>query len=473
MPADELNKKPNIFRRKPLTFPGCLGIIEQTFESRDMNQLTNQTPSESDFETGLEAAVAGVTAEGKYGYELHVERLGVVDSAIRQFHGSHLDLIDCLTDADAAGVWSTDGSPSLAEWLGARYLMSRHTARFLARIVEKLPELPQIRRAVADGRLSWDQFRALVEIATPETDADLTRIAPEMTPSQIRATARQISEKEAAEARKDRNVRYWFHDNEPIFEMHLQLPDDEGATFITALTRKAGQLDLDPYDGGVFDQGARLADALVQMASESLSSDADHDRATLLVHTDVNTLLGIGDQAQATLGDGTIIPAGTSITNETLRRLACDARIQLVIEDPTDGVIGIGRTDRSIPPWLARIVRSRDKGCRFPPCGRTVWLHIHHIIHWANGGPTNLENLITLCGFHHRLIHNEGWSIRGNPNGEVTWITKWGTRFERHPSFPGIQYIKEFHSRPTTIEPPPRQASGSIDYSIQQLERSA
>ncbi|HEY5890810.1 MAG TPA: HNH endonuclease signature motif containing protein [Acidimicrobiia bacterium] len=122
---------------------------------------------------------------------------------------------------------------------------------------------------------------------------------------------------------------------------------------------------------------------------------------------------------------------------------------------------------------MARIVRSRDKGCRFPQCGRTVWLHIHHIIHWANGGPTSLENLITLCGFHHRLIHNEGRSIRGNPNGEVTWITRWGTKFERHPIFPGIQYIKEFHSGPRTIERPPRQVSGSIDYSTQPLERSA
>ena len=83
----------------------------------------------------------------------------------------------------------------------------------------------------------------------------------------------------------------------------------------------------------------------------------------------------------------------------------------------------------------------RDGGCRFPGCLRTRWTHGHHLIHWADLGPTNLDNLITLCGFHHRLVHSQGWIIAGNPNGEVTFINQWGNthRPARPPFSPDHQ----------------------------------
>lgn len=392
-------------------------------------------------------------------FERHHARVQVVDHAIVELNACHLILVDQLIEADANGVWASDGSPSLAEWLTARYRMTRFTGRTLAKIVEALPELPNVRRAFEQGRLSWDQLRAVITIATPQTDAELAANAPELNPSEIKAIPRKIDEKQAAEARETRYVTYQFRDDRPIFEMNVTMPVEEGATFITALTRKAGQIDLDPYDGGCPEYGVRLADALIQMGSETLAADADHDRATLLVRTDIPALLGTDGAVAACIGDGTTVPADTAITFATLRRLACDARIQLVVEDPTDGVIGIGRTARAIPPWLSRIVRARDGGCRFPGCDRTLWLQAHHIVHWADGGATDLENLITLCGYHHRLIHNDGWSIKGNPNGEITWITKWGTEFERHPPFPGIEAIKAFHARPRVTEPPLRRSA--------------
>jgi hypothetical protein len=234
------------------------------------------------------------------------------------------------------------------------------------------------------------------------------------------------------------------------------MPDVEGAALINALARKAGQLDLDPYDGSGGYPSARMLDALTQMASDSLAKDSDHDRATVLVHTQLTTLLEHAGSPQATLGDGALIPAGTTITNTTLSRLTCDARIQLVIENNIGGVIGIGRTSRTIPPWLNRLVKARDKGCRFPQCQRTQWLHVHHLKHWAHGGETDLDNLVTLCGYHHRLIHNDGWTIKGNPNHQITWITQWGTPFERHPHFTAIEQIKHNALNPQTIEPPPR-----------------
>ena len=69
--------------------------------------------------------------------------------------------------------------------------------------------------------------------------------------------------------------------------------------------------------------------------------------------------------------------------------------------------------------------------CGFPGCSATSWLHAHHIVHWSNGGPTNLNNLVSLCSFHHHLVHEGGWQVEieagsamwTDPNGEPAGVT--------------------------------------------------
>ena len=96
--------------------------------------------------------------------------------------------------------------------------------------------------------------------------------------------------------------------------------------------------------------------------------------------------------------------------------------IQLVAHGTDGAVIGVGRTRRTIPYWLERLVRRRDGGCRFPACGRTRWTNVHHIEFWTrDAGPTDYDNLVTLCGYHHRLIHDNGWTLEGDPSGRLTW----------------------------------------------------
>ncbi|HLF44128.1 MAG TPA: HNH endonuclease, partial [Acidimicrobiia bacterium] len=62
-----------------------------------------------------------------------------------------------------------------------------------------------------------------------------------------------------------------------------------------------------------------------------------------------------------------------------------------------------------------------DAGCRFVGCPHKGWVHGHHITHWADGGPTNLENLVLFCGFHHRFLHEHGWTIEGDPGGKLVF----------------------------------------------------
>ena len=186
----------------------------------------------------------------------------------------------------------------------------------------------------------------------------------------------------------------------------------------------------DPQSGLYRTVDEQNADGLVQMASESYAEDRTHDLATLVLHFRPEDLIegksSAMSEAQRLLGV------------DEVRRLACDPRIQPAL-DGQGVTVGVGRTTRKIPHWLRRLVEGRDQGCRFSGCGRTRWTQIHHIWHWVDGGPTNLDNLITLCGFHHRLVHRESWEIIGNPNGELNFLNKWGSphqparpRFDAH-----------------------------------------
>ena len=78
----------------------------------------------------------------------------------------------------------------------------------------------------------------------------------------------------------------------------------------------------------------------------------------------------------------------------------------------------IGRRTRAVPPAIRRALRVRDGGCRFPGCDRSRYVHAHHIKHWADGGETSLDNLVTLCSFHHRLVHEGGYGVHVD-EGEI------------------------------------------------------
>jgi hypothetical protein len=83
--------------------------------------------------------------------------------------------------------------------------------------------------------------------------------------------------------------------------------------------------------------------------------------------------------------------------------------------------LSVGRKTRTIPPALRRALNSRDGGCRFPGCTHTRFVDAHHIDHWARGGPTNLDNLVLLCGHHHRLLHEGGYTVERCRGGRLSF----------------------------------------------------
>jgi hypothetical protein len=139
---------------------------------------------------------------------------------------------------------------------------------------------------------------------------------------------------------------------------------------------------------------------------------AGSQRPQLMIHLDQD-VLGADGALAATLDDGTRIPA------ETLRRVACDAGLVPAITDSRGEVLDIGRRSRAIPPAIKRALWLRDRGCRFPGCTNTRFVHGHHIQHWIAGGKTRLENLVLLCSAHHRLVHEGGYTIERAADGSA------------------------------------------------------
>jgi len=101
--------------------------------------------------------------------------------------------------------------------------------------------------------------------------------------------------------------------------------------------------------------------------------------------------------------------------------------VTTILRDRTSHPLDVGRTHRLFTAALRRALVLRDRGCAFPGCSRPPsWCDGHHIIHWADGGPTGLDNGVLLCGHHHRQIHadehTDGWSIQAVPGGRPLFI---------------------------------------------------
>jgi len=125
----------------------------------------------------------------------------------------------------------------------------------------------------------------------------------------------------------------------------------------------------------------------------------------VVVHVDPDTLGQDGDGTRCHLEDG------PGISAETSRRMACDCSLLGIVEDENGNPLNIGRKTRSIPPAMRRALKARDGGCRFPGCTQSHHVDGHHVTHWADGGETCAENLVLLCRFHHRLVHEGGYCV--------------------------------------------------------------
>jgi hypothetical protein len=139
------------------------------------------------------------------------------------------------------------------------------------------------------------------------------------------------------------------------------------------------------------------------------------------------------DIVSQTLGVGTL-DTGERLPPESVRRMACDARLIPAVLDGAGQPLDLGRERRLFTGAVRRALVLRDGGCAFPGCDRPPkWCDAHHCVHWADGGPTCLDNGVMLCGYHHTVIHQDDWRVRIAADGLPEFIPPVWVDPERKP----------------------------------------
>lgn len=179
--------------------------------------------------------------------------------------------------------------------------------------------------------------------------------------------------------------------------------------------------------------GQRQADAFCLMAESMLASGpvalAAGDRHLVHVRVDLQALCDHDGEGVSAIDDGPSIPP------ETVRRLCCDGGLVTWLNDREGNTLDVGRKTRVVPSALRRLIQRRDGGCRFPGCEQRRFVDAHHIVHWADGGRTDADNVVLLCRRHHRMLHEGGIRVIGNAQ-QLTFSDRQGRVLSNAPSLP-------------------------------------
>jgi hypothetical protein len=350
---------------------------------------------------------------------------------------AHLDaataqLLDLIREFDAREGWNT-GFRSCAHWLSWRVGLDLGAARERVRVARALGALPRLADALARGELSYAKVRALTRVAKHETEERLLAVGKAGTACHVERIVRGWRRVDAAAEARETTQRHKsralhvYQDDDGMVVIRGRLMPEEGAVLMQALAaaretlyqRARGTKATDgPEDisAETPSMAQQQADALALLAETALHHELDPgaagERYQVVVHVDAEVLADPEAPGQSVLEGGTHVPA------ETSRRLACDATRVIMRHDPDGRIVEVGARTRTIPPAIRRALHHRDRGCRFPGCGVSFGQG-HHLRHWAQGGPTTLSNLAMLCRRHHRAVHEEGFQVERQPDGEL------------------------------------------------------
>jgi hypothetical protein len=355
------------------------------------------------------------------------ERLTELDELHAELGSGYRRMLRVVVRLDRTEAWHEYGARDTAHLLAMRLGISDWKARRWIAAAQALEDLPALAEALESGELGIDKVVELARFATPETERGLIEWAARVSVGAIRHRGDleiRASRDELVDIERRRSVWWWYFDEGRRFGLEADLPAAEGAVVARALERLARKVPVMPGEEEAMYASARRADALVALCRGSQARGDDLDRSTVVVHA----RLSARGLERAEVEDGPAIPS------ETAERLLCNARAQTILEDPSGQPVRLGRLRREPPAWMVRQVRYRDRECRFPRCGARRFTEAHHIRWWRDGGGTDLDNLVLICSFHHRLVHEHGWSIRREPDGEVLWFHPDGHRYRAGPS---------------------------------------
>ena len=372
-----------------------------------------------------------------------VALMGTINVAVARLVAT----IRLLIDRDG---WHGSGIQSVEHWVTWKAGVSRRRAEGLVRIVRRMHELPACWALFDAGQLTEDAMVRIARKVPAARDEEVAGWAPGMLISQLTRVLKSCPElpdpdPDQPPLGESRERYLHMHEDSDGWGMgEFSLPADEMAQLRIALQhgrdaefRDRHGLDV---DAEVLSSGSvTWADGLMRLAREGLDAldptlartGRRGERTKVILHHDIDP--------RGNLGPGQL-HLGHVIPDTVARFLACDAEV-LVASYKAGQLIGINPTDRTVSRALRRMIERRDQGCAHPRCTQTRWLHIHHIIYWAQRGLTIPPNLVCLCPTHHRQLHDSQITIDGNP--------EMGT-------------LRFLDARGRPIEPPPPRSPGPL-----------
>lgn len=391
-----------------------------------------------------------------------------VDEIAGFLNAQHARLVDQVVTLLAdTRLWQGSGVWTMAQWLAWRTGISPRTARHVVAIAERVDELPACATKFRRGELSLEQMAAIAERAPSWTDDQMSGLGVNLTVSQIRRTLGRYpfptddpvapdqiggDERPADEERSDDTGADANEACEGACEgadgNTGPNPDDHATGATTAPARPDEYCSLLWGDDGMLrlsarcdDETGRIIEAALAEARDRLFRDGGREVSWLeaLREAAERSLDTVGDPGRRTRfqisvfveTDGTMVDASRSHIGDAFRaRLGCDRSMTPVFLHGGRPV-SVGRSQRIVPERTRRQVEYRDHhACRVPGCTSTRFLEVHHIVHWLEGGPTDMPNLLCICPHHHRLHHRGRLGIEGNaddPDG-VRFTNEHGRR---------------------------------------------
>ncbi|GAA2554723.1 HNH endonuclease signature motif containing protein [Mycolicibacterium diernhoferi] len=323
--------------------------------------------------------------------------------------------IDGRGAADGNALWGATGCRSIEALVAWKAGVTPRNAATMVAVAHRLDELPRLAEGLRAGRLSLDRVAVIAERAAEGCDDHYANLVQYATVTQLR-TAVKMEPRPEPETKPEPKRGISSYDGDGYTTYKIRLPKLDAAKFDAALASHKDALVAD-WKRHHDDPGAEASDqappfpdtvdafmSLIEAGWDTDVAARPHGaHTTVVAHVDLDRH---ADKPVAALH------LGAALTDEERRYLLCDATCEVWFER-RGTPIGAGRTTRTISRRLRRALEYRDKTCVVPGCGATRGLHAHHLVHWENGGATELSNLVLLCPFHHRAHHRGDITLTG------------------------------------------------------------
>jgi len=354
---------------------------------------------------------------------------------IRAANRIQAELARTVRVAELTQAAEYDGLKSMRSWLRGHARLSPGAITQVIRAGRAIEALPAVAAAFADGRITAEQVAVLAPVVSPanlaaaaEQQVDLAAVdavLAETAATREHASLGQVvhhylarldpdgPEPDPTEGRSLSIARHADGSISGRFEL-----DAVGGEKVCAALESIVQADRP--QGDLRTRAQQQGDALVQAADLLLAAGGLPVLRTVKPHVVVT--IGIDDLVDPTSGPGAAtLGFGAAISAARARWLACDGNVTRIVIGPEGQPLELGRSHRVVPPHLRRAVEQRDRHCVFAGChAPTYFCDVHHLVHWADGGDTDLDNSGLLCERHHTKVHH-GFRIVRQPEGR--WRT--------------------------------------------------